>query len=273
MDSFFNSYSVDLLIGLILIFFGSAFISGLTGFGFGLIGAFVLFLLPPKEAVPMLMMMSVFIQTLNIASLKENIHPLKKWWSIGPAPYILGGLIGVPIGLRLLLKTNPLALDEWIGLLLMCYSIVFFVWKKQRPLVIYSTPWKVVFGFLGGIFGGFAAVPAFPILVFGKISGWNKGFQRSITQPFILILQVVSLFEFFISGNSLHIEFFFLLLILIVPVLIGNRLGFHYFKIIKEAKFQKVVLLILFLSGLSLIIKGRSFLLDFFHQHHLNLFP
>ena len=96
----------------------------------------------------------------------------------------------------------------------------------------------------------------------------------------IMISLIVVSFTFVLKNSfrSLNvsptngINFFFLLLILIVPVLIGNRLGFHYFKIIKEAKFQKVVLLILFLSGLSLIIKGRSFLLDFFHQHHLNLF-
>jgi uncharacterized membrane protein YfcA len=270
MELFFKTYSVQVVIELSILFLGSALINGLTGFGFGLIGTFSLFFLAPSEAIPLLMMMSVFVQTLNIATLKENIQPLNNWWSMGPSPYILGGLIGVPIGLQLLLTIHSLAFDVWIGLFLMMYSVVFLIWKKKHALTIFSIKSRVLTGFLGGIFGGFSAIPAFPLLVYGKISGWDKNFQRSIIQPFIWILQVGSLIDFFIRGKAIHFEFLILSGLMIVPVLIGNRIGIHFFQKINESKFQKVVLLILFFSGISLIFKGKTFILDLFHHNYID---
>ena len=63
------------------------------------IGALCLWLLPPKLGVPLLMSLSTANQLLSIGQLKADMRPLRDWWPDGPAPYLLGGLIGVPIGL------------------------------------------------------------------------------------------------------------------------------------------------------------------------------
>src|SRR5260370_17739218 len=83
--------------------------SGLSGFGFSAIGALCLWLLPPKLGVPLLMTLSAANQLMSLGQLKADMGPIGEWWPDGPAPYLLGGLVGVPIGLAILhsLPTSP----------------------------------------------------------------------------------------------------------------------------------------------------------------------
>ena len=76
---------------LVLILGVSGFISGLVGFGFGMVGAAVLWILPPREGIPLLMLLSACSQILSISQLRSSMTPLREWWPNGPAPSILGG--------------------------------------------------------------------------------------------------------------------------------------------------------------------------------------
>ena len=87
---------------LVAILAASALMSGLSGFGFSAIGALCLIFLPPKLGVPLLMTLSAANQVMSLRQLKADMAPIKHWWPDGPAPYLLGGLIGVPVGLAIL---------------------------------------------------------------------------------------------------------------------------------------------------------------------------
>src|SRR3954462_3189792 len=87
---------------LVVILAASALMSGLSGFGFSAVGALCLILLPPKLGVPLLMTLSAANQLMSLRQLKGDMKPIKHWWPDGPAPYLLGGLVGVPIGLAIL---------------------------------------------------------------------------------------------------------------------------------------------------------------------------
>src|SRR3977135_1478317 len=90
----------------------SALMSGLSGFGFSAIGALCLILLPPKLGVPLLMTLSAAHPAMSLRQLCADMAPIRHWWANGPAPYLLGGLIGVPVGLAILssLPTSDLML-------------------------------------------------------------------------------------------------------------------------------------------------------------------
>src|SRR3984885_4086470 len=97
-----SGFSPDRITALLVIVGASALMSGLSGFGFSAIGALCLWLLPPKLGVPLLMTLSSANQLMSLRQLKSDLKPLREWWPDGPAPYLLGGLIGVPVGLSIL---------------------------------------------------------------------------------------------------------------------------------------------------------------------------
>jgi hypothetical protein len=90
-------------IAMLLVILGaSAIMSGLSGFGFSAIGAICLWLLPPALAVPLLMALSSANQIMSLRQIRADMKPVREWWPNGPAPFIMGGLVGVPAGLWIL---------------------------------------------------------------------------------------------------------------------------------------------------------------------------
>jgi hypothetical protein len=72
--------SVDDLtwLGLAVVVSLSGFVSGLSGFGFSAVGALTLWLLPPVEAIPLLMALSTANQLTSIHGLKSDLVPEKR---------------------------------------------------------------------------------------------------------------------------------------------------------------------------------------------------
>ena len=70
--------------------FAGAVVSGFTGFAFSAVaGAVLLHVMPPREAVPLMMVCSVPVQSLSLVSLRRHID-----WR-GSLRLILGGLVYV----------------------------------------------------------------------------------------------------------------------------------------------------------------------------------
>src|SRR5882762_11567944 len=117
-----NEFSLTTLLVLVCILGLSAIMSGLSGFGFSAIGALCLWLLPPKLGVPLLMTLSAANQLLSLNQLKAEMKPLREWWPDGPAPYLAGGFIGVPIGLVILHSLPTPTLMAIFGGFLILYA-------------------------------------------------------------------------------------------------------------------------------------------------------
>src|SRR5438105_3931361 len=96
--------------------------SGLSGFGFSAVGALCLTLLPPQLGVPLLMTLSAANQMMSLRQLKADLKPVSQWWPDGPAPYLLGGLVGVPLGLLILKDLPTTSLMAVFGGFLVAYA-------------------------------------------------------------------------------------------------------------------------------------------------------
>src|ERR1700721_92480 len=112
----------ELCVALVAILAASALMSGLSGFGFSAIGAISLWLLPPTLGVPLLMSLSTANQLMSLGQLKADMKPLREWWPDGPAPYLLGGLVGVPAGLSILHSLPTSTLMAVFGGFLVIYA-------------------------------------------------------------------------------------------------------------------------------------------------------
>src|SRR5579862_7195966 len=112
--------------------------SGLSGFGFSAIGALCLWLLPPKLGVPLLMSLSAANQLMSLGQLQADLQPLRQWWPAGPAPDLLGGLAGVPIGLAILHSLATSTLMAILGGFLLIYATYSLLKPESLHLAVSS---------------------------------------------------------------------------------------------------------------------------------------
>jgi uncharacterized membrane protein YfcA len=238
-----------------LVLFLAGAVSGLSGFAFSAIAACILWLLPPLQAVPLIMLLSLCNQLLSVGALRREIVLRSTPEREGALTYIAGGLVGVPIGLGLLQALPTRLFGGGLGLFLIMYSVL--VLFKLDRLRIRLSGWKpaVAVGAAGGIVGGFSAFPG-SIQVYLGLRGLSKTETRNITQPYIVVLQLISLGILALTRSSIFNTQFWLLWALTVPaVLLGTSTGLTLYRRFSEVNFRRAVLILLMVSGVSLLAK------------------
>jgi hypothetical protein len=240
-----------------LVLFLAGVVSGLSGFAFSAVAACILWLLPPLQAVPLIMLLSTCNQLLSVGALRKELVLRSTPEREGALAYIAGGLVGVPIGLAVLQALPMNLFAGGLGLFLISYSVL--VLLKPDRLRIRLSGWKpaVAVGTAGGIIGGFSAFPGSIPVVYLGLRGLSKTETRNITQPYILILQLISLSILALTRSSIFNKQFWLLWALTLPaVLLGTSTGLTLYRRFSEVNFRRAVLILLLVSGVSLIAKA-----------------
>jgi hypothetical protein len=243
---------------LVAILAASALMSGLSGFGFSAIGALCLIFLPPKLGVPLLMTLSAANQIMSLRQLKADMAPIKQWWPDGPAPYLLGGLIGVPVGLAILSSLPTTDLMLVFGGFLVIYA----GYSLARPHGAHKTVgggWLAssLVGMSGGVIGGFTAFPGAAVVVWNGLRHVPKREARAIVQPYIFVLQLLSISLLALQKPETFGPTYWLLVAITVPVVLPcTLLGVRLYKGLSDVNFRRVTFILLGISGLGLLIKA-----------------
>jgi uncharacterized membrane protein YfcA len=243
---------------LVAILAASALMSGLSGFGFSAIGALCLWLLPPTLGVPLLMSLSTANQLMSIGQLKADMKPARDWWPHGPAAYLLGGLVGVPIGLAILHSLPTTILMLVIGGFLVAYA-AYSMLRSESLHVPLKGGWlsSSLVGMAGGVIGGFTAFPGAPVVVWSGLRRLPKAESRAIVQPYILGLQVVSLALLAVERPETFGPSFWVLLAVTLPVVLPcTVLGVRLYRSLSDLNFRRVTFMLLGTSGFGLLIKA-----------------
>jgi hypothetical protein len=239
-----------------VVLFLAGLVSGLSGFAFSAVAACVLWLLPPLQAVPLIMLLSACNQLLSVGTLRKEMVLRDTAEREGALAYIAGGVFGVPIGLGLLQTLPTRTFAGGLGLFLIVYSVL--VLLKPDSLRIKLSGWKpaVAVGAAGGVIGGFSAFPgAMPVVYLG-LRGVSKAETRGVTQPYILALQLISLGILALTHSAIFNAQFWLLWALTLPaVLLGSFTGVALYRRMSEVNFRRAVLILLIISGVSLLAK------------------
>jgi uncharacterized membrane protein YfcA len=260
LDVVSNEFSLTTLVALVLILGLSAIMSGLSGFGFSAIGALCLWLLPPKLGVPLLMTLSSANQLVSLRQLKQDMRPVREWWPEGPAPYLLGGFAGVPIGLSILHAMPTVKLMAVFGGFLIVYA-AYSMLKPEGLHVERKSGWpaSALVGLAGGVIGGFTAFPGATVVVWSGLRRLAKAESRSIVQPYILGLQLVSLAMLAIQRPETFGPTYWALLVITVPVVLPcTLLGVNLYKSLSDINFRRITFMLLGTSGLGLLIKAAG---------------
>jgi uncharacterized protein len=255
-----SGLSTESLVMLAVILAASALMSGLSGFGFSAIGALCLLLLPPKLGVPLLMSLSTANQLMSVGQLKADMKPIREWWPEGPAPYLLGGLVGVPIGLSILHSLPTSTLMAVFGGFLVVYAAYsmlkppsLHVPRKSGPIA------STLVGALGGVIGGFTAFPGAAVVVWSGLRVLPKVESRAIVQPYILGMQVLSLAILAVQHPETFDHRFWTLLAISIPVVLPcTLLGVNLYKSLSDVNFRRVTFMLLGTSGVGLLVKAAG---------------
>jgi uncharacterized membrane protein YfcA len=254
-------FSAGTLVALAVILAGSALMSGLSGFGFSAIGALCLWLLPPKLGVPLLMSLSAANQLMSLRQLKADMRPLREWWPRGAAPYLLGGFVGVPLGLSILHGLPASQLMAIFGAFLVIYAAYSLLKPDGVRVPASNDGWVVpsLVGAAGGVIGGFTAFPGAAVVVWSGLRRLPKSESRSIVQPYILGLQLLSLGMLAIQQPETFDGTYWRLLTLMLPVVLpGTLLGVSLYKSLSDINFRRITLMLLGTSGVGLLVKAAS---------------
>jgi uncharacterized protein len=240
-----TSTNLTLMVTLVAIFAGS-FAAGLAGFAFSATAGAILFhWVAPLEAVPLLLVCSITTQLFSVASLWRTMQ----WRQC--LPYLAGGLVGIPVGARLLENFNSHTFAAGFGLFLICYS----TYMLLRPNLAFragSRFAEIAAGFAGGITGGATAFPGAIPTIWCNIRGLSKVEQRGIVQPFILLMQIATLVYF--SKLGILASGTWTSYIWCLPAVIGGTwLGLKLFNRVDDVRFRRLILLFLLVSGATLM--------------------
>jgi uncharacterized protein len=253
-----SEFSLGDLAMLIAILAASAVMSGLSGFGFSAIGALSLCVLPPLLAVPLLMTLSSANQIMSLGQLKADFKPLRDWWPDGPAPYLLGGMLGVPLGLLILHSLPTTTLMAIVGGFLIAYA-AYSTFKPESLQVPSKSDWRssALVGMSGGIIGGFTAFPGAAVVAWSGLRRLPKRESRSVVQPYVLGLQLLSLALLALQRPATFDRTYWGLLAITLPVVLPcTRFGVSLYKSLSDINFRRITFMLLGISGAGLIIKA-----------------
>ena len=232
--------------------FLGAVTTGVAGFAMGLVVSGIwLHILTPVQTVTLMVSYSVLLQGYGVWKLRHALA----WRRV--APFIVGSVIGVPIGAMLLEHIDPAYLRTGVGLVLLLYSVYYLARPVLEP-VQGGTPADIVIGFLNGVLGGLTGLVGIVVVIWCQLRGWPKDVQRTVFQPVIITTSAMTAVWLGASG-AVTADTAKLFLLGLPMLLAGTWVGMRLYGRLDEASFRKVVLILLLLSGIFLVVPVSTF--------------
>jgi uncharacterized membrane protein YfcA len=225
-------------------------VSSIAGFAFSAISGAMLFHIMDSQvyAVQVMTVCSIGIQLFSVFALWRSVE-----WRRLPI-YLFGGIFGVPAGVYLLLNLNSGAYREAIGVLLIAYGG--YLLMRHRTWTLQTGPLAdACAGFVGGLTGGLAAFPGAAVTIWCDLKGWDKARQRGVYQPFILLMQPVTLIAIHLmrpTASTAAMDW--KVLVFIPAALLGTWFGLYIFKRLSDRQFELAVCALLIVSGIGLVV-------------------
>jgi uncharacterized membrane protein YfcA len=227
--------------------FAGAVVAGLSGFAFGLVAASVwLYILTPLQTATLIIAFGLIVQGYSVWKLRRALDWRKLW------PFVAGAALGVPVGVTILTWANPAHVRAGVGVFLVLYSLYAFFRPALKPVTGGGAAADAGVGFLNGALCGMTGLAGILVTIWCGLRGWPKDQQRTIFQPVAVAIFLMS--AFWLGAKGAITPDTIKLFAVGLPVLIaGTWLGLKLYGRLDEASFRKVVLGLLFISGMVLM--------------------
>jgi uncharacterized protein len=241
--------AASMLIATAAVILVAALVSSVAGFAFSaLAGSALAYLgIDKVHAVQTMALCSIAIQLYAVWKIRESIRWNSLW------PMLAAGALTVPLGVWLLVHVDGAVYAAGLGLFLTiygCYTVM-----RRAIRVVRGDAWRdAVAGALGGLAGGLAGFPGSFVTIWCSMRGWDKLQQRAVYQPYILIMQIVTIL---CLQWQAPIDVHATQAVRFVPfALLGAIGGFAAFERMTNKQFHVVVSVLLVVSGVGLLSRA-----------------
>ncbi|HEY1543379.1 MAG TPA: sulfite exporter TauE/SafE family protein [Xanthobacteraceae bacterium] len=229
----------------------AGFTTGFAGFGTGLVASGLWFhALPAPMVPPLVALASVAGQLVGVVTVRKSFD----WPRL--IPFLIGGVIGIPLGVGALKAVSPFLLRTSVGAFLIIYSL--YQLSGRRPREIGAWGGRLadgVVGIVGGFLGGFAGLSAPPPVVWLQLRGGDSADQRAIYQPFNLIVLTFASAAM-AAGGEIGAPLVSIAFVCLPATMIGAWIGARAYFGVSPQTFQRVVLCLLVASGCILLAQA-----------------
>jgi uncharacterized membrane protein YfcA len=175
--------------------FLASLVAGLVGFAFGLIAAAVwLHMLSPAETAALIVAFGLIVQGVSVWKLRAALRFPRL------LPFVLGAIVGVPLGVLLLRWAEPSLMRAGVGAVLIAFSL-YSLARPQIPKVEAGRAGDAAAGLLNGVLGGATGLAGILVTVWSGLRGWPKDEQRAVFQP--VGVTIFALTALWLSGAGL----------------------------------------------------------------------
>jgi uncharacterized membrane protein YfcA len=227
--------------------FAAATVAGVAGFAFGLVAASVwLHILTPLQTTSLIVVFGLLVQGYSVWRLRHALRFERLW------PFVVGGLLGVPLGVELLRMIDPVDARRVVGGLLIVFVLYSFWRPSLRLPATIGRGGDGAIGFCNGVIGGITGLAGIVVTVWCNLRAWPRDEQRAVFQP--TGVAIFAMTAAWLGGRgALDAHTLELILLGLPAILLGVWLGLKLYGRLDEAGFRKLVLGLLLISGLALL--------------------
>ncbi len=223
------------------IVFAAGLLQSLSGFGFCLLALPLMTLfIPTREVVPMLVILSVFLNVAVAYEAREHLD-IKSIW-----PLLLTGACFTPLGAWLLAILPETTLKIIVGATTCLGGLLLLAGLRLK--VGSEKPWLFPIGALSGTLGGSISLNGPPVVLFLTAVGKDKHTFRATMAGYFFLLNAIAVPSHAIAG-LISRQVLELSALCLLPLIAGIGAGISLAGKVRERVFRKLVIAIVLATG------------------------
>ncbi len=236
---------MDMTLFIIIILIASILQTS-TGFGFSILATpFLLLLFEPAYAIQINLVLSFFISVALMTAIRKDIRfdIVKR--------FIIGSIVGLPIGIILFLYSSPFWIKISIASLILCLTILLILQYRLKQ----SNQKDIIVGSISGALTTGIGMPGPPLLLYFSGANMDKETLRGTTLAFYLYIYIISLlFQITFAGTSMIVwkSVIYALPLVAIGLIIGQKL----FVRLNQRTFQLFTYGLLIFTGIYLFLES-----------------
>ena len=242
----------------VIVGFGAALaglVQGLSGFAFGLVAISVwAWVIDPASAAALAVTGSLTGQIIAALSVRRGFDLAHV------APFILGGLAGIPLGAALVPHLDMSWFKTILGALLVLWCPAMLLSKDLPRVTLGGRVADAAVGFGGGVLGGLGGFTGTLPTLWCTLRGYERDVQRAVIQNFNLSMLAVT-FIVYLSSGLVTARMLPMIAVVLPSMLVPTLFGTRIYVGLSETGFRRLVLGLLTVSGIALLVSGLPGLL------------
>ncbi|SDP07820.1 hypothetical protein SAMN04488595_104203 [Ralstonia sp. 25mfcol4.1] len=226
----------------------AGFVQGLSGFAFGMVAmSFWAWGVEPRMAAAMSVFGALTGQLLAAFTVRRKFHLSTV------LPFLLGGIVGIPIGVSLLPRLDVNLFKLCLGMILVIWCPIMLFSARIPPIRHGGRVADGLVGVIGGIMGGIGGFTGIAPTLWCTLRGFDKDRQRVVIQNFNLGALIVTMSIYVGTGiitRDMLPMFAIVAPAMLIPTLIGTRVYIG----ISDLAFRRIVLTLLTCSGVAMLV-------------------